>query len=226
AALATLALVIAVLVFRSGPAETPGATRFLIYPPEKATFGRFFAISPDGRRLAFRINSEGKVLLWVQALDSLAAQPLAGTEDSLFPFWSPDSRFVAFSSGGKLKKIEVTGGPAQTLCDAQDALSGAWNADGTIIFTHKLSLHRVSAAGGSPVLLTVLDASRKELFHGHPSFLPDGRHFLYYVNSSIRENGGIMLGSLDSKETKHLLKTDSNAVFAPPGYLVFLRERT
>ena len=89
------------------------------------------------------------------------------------------------------------------------------------------ALYRVSAAGGAPTPLTTLDASRKEIFHAHPRFLPDGRHFLYLANSSQRENTGIMIGSLDSKETKPLLNTDnSNAAYAPPGYLLFLRERT
>ena len=203
-------------------------TRFFIYPPEKAYFGGSFAVSPDGRRVVLRVNSEGKVLLWVRALDSLTMQPLAGTEDGSFPFWSPDSRFIGFFSRGKLKKIEVTGGPAQTLCDAPDPRGGTWNADGVIVFAPKAAdvLYRVPAAGGAPVPLTTLDAARKEISHYHPRFLPDGRHFLYLANSSQRESAGIYVGSLDKQETKLLVNTDVSADYAPPGYLLFLRERT
>ena len=219
----------AVAYFRRAPTEKSTiATRFFIYPPEKTTFGHHFAVSPDGRRIVFLVSSEGKALLWVRALDSLAAEPLAGTEDAYFPFWSPDSRFMGFSSGGKLKKIEVTGGPAQTLCDAPELRGGAWNRDGVIIFAPKPgdALYRVSAAGGAPMPLTTLDASRRETTHFHPRFLPDGRHFLYFANTPQPENRSIIVGSLDSKETKRLLSTDAFATYSPPGYLLFLRERT
>jgi eukaryotic-like serine/threonine-protein kinase len=221
------ALACAVLYFRRPPAEAPAsATRFLIYPPEKATFTGSFAVSPDGRRIVLRVSSEGKVLLWVRALDSLAAQPLPGTEEAVFPFWSPDSRYVAFTSVGKLKKIEVAGGPAQTLCDATQAQGGTWNRDGVIVFAPKPAdaLYRVSAAGGQPAPVTTLDASRREISHSHPRFLPDGRHFLYLARSTQRENEGIYVGSLDSKETKLLVNTNASAAYAPPGYLLFLRE--
>ncbi len=217
-----------ILYFRQTPSATPAATRFLIYPPEKAYYGGSFAVSPDGRRLVSRVSFEGKVLLWVRALDSLKAQPLAGTEDSSFPFWSPDSRFIGFFSKGKLRKIEVTGGPAQTLCDAPDPRGGTWNADGVIIFAPKGAdvLYRVPAAGGAPVPLTTLDASRKEISHYHPRFLPDGRHFLYLANSPQRESAGIYVGSLDKQEPKRLVSADTSAEYTPPGYLLFLRERT
>jgi eukaryotic-like serine/threonine-protein kinase len=229
---AAVAVLLAIIAFavpylRRAPAATPTiATRFFIHPPEKTTFGRRFAVSPDGRRVVFLVNSEGKSLLWVRGLDSLAAQPLGGTEEATYPFWSPDSRFVAFFSGGKLKKIEVTGGPAQTLCDAPESRGGTWNRDGVIVFPLRFSLYRVSAAGGGPTPLTTLDASRKETFHAHPWFLPDGRHFLYFANSAQRENAGIFIGSLDTRETKLLLNTNANAVYSPPGYLLFLRELT
>ena len=223
-----VALPFALSYFRRAPAETPAVTRFLIYPPEKAYYGGSFAISPDGRRLVSRVNFEGKVLLWVRALDSLTAQPLAGTEDSSFPFWSPDSRFIGFFSKGKLRKVEATGGPSQTLCDAPDPRGGTWNADGVIVFAPKGAdvLYRVAAAGGTPVPLTTLDASRKEISHYHPRFLPDGRHFIYLANSPQRESAGIYVGSLDKQEPKRLASSDSHAEYSPPGYLLFLRDRT
>ena len=224
-----IALPFAILYFRQEPSATPVATtRFFVYPPDKSYYGGSFAVSPDGRRLVSRVNYDGKVLLWVRALDSLTAQPLAGTEDSSFPFWSPDSRFIGFFSKGKLRKIEVTGGPAQTLCDAPDPRGGTWNADGVIVFAPKGAdvLYRVAAAGGTPVPLTALDTSRKEISHYHPRFLPDGRHFLYLANSPQRESAGIYVSSIDKHEPKRLVSTDASAEYAPPGYLLFLRERT
>lgn len=145
----------------------PPPHAFFIYAPEKTAFTGAFAVSPNGRSVVFRVSSEGKVLLWMRALDSLTTQPLAGMEEAIYPFWSPDSRFVGFSAGGKLKKIEVTGGPAQTLCDAGEGRGGAWNGEGVIVFTPRDAegLYRVPAAGGAPVPLTSLDASRQEISH-------------------------------------------------------------
>ena len=222
------ALPFVILYFRQAPSATPAATRFVIHPPAKTYYGGSFAVSPDGRRIVARVNSEGKVLLWVRALDSLTMQPLAGTEDSSFPFWSPDSRFIGFFSKGKLRKIEFTGGPAQMLCDAPDARGGTWNADGVIVFAPKGAdvLYRVSAGGGTPAPLTTLDASRKEISHYHPRFLPDGRHFIYLANSPQPESAGIYVGSLDKQEPKRLVSSDASAEYALPGYLLFLRERT
>jgi Tol biopolymer transport system component len=231
AGLAVLLAIVAfaTFYFRRAPAETPAAaTRFFIYPPEKGYFGGTFAVSPDGRRVALRIISEGRVRLWVRALDSLTAQPLAGTEEAAYPFWSSDSRFIGFFSGGKLRKIDAAGGPPQLLCDAPDARGGTWNADGIILFAPRMgdALYRVPAAGGAPVPVTTLDASRKEGSHYHPHFLPDGRHFIYLATSPQLENAGIYVGSLDSKETKLLVNTDVGADYASPGYLLFLRDRT
>jgi len=174
----------------------------------------------------------------VRPLDALEAQPLAGSEGAISPFWSPDSRFIGFFAEGKLKKVEPSGGVPQTVCDAAPIASGGsapgngrggtWNRDGTIVFVPNplTVLHRVSAAGGQPEPLTVLDDARQENSHRWPNFLPDGRHFLFFARSRQRENRAIYLGSLDSKATRRLMPADSNAIFAPPGYLLFLREGT
>ena len=221
-------LAVATLYFQHGPSEIPAATRFLIDPPQKTELRGSFSVSPDGRRVALRGVSEGKVLLWVRALGSPAVQPLAGTEEASNPFWSPDSRSIAFFAGSKLKKIEATGGPVQTLCDAVEPRGGTWNEDGVIVFTPREGepLHRVSSAGGAPAPVTTLDSLRGEISHLHPYFLPDGRHFLYLVISSQPENAGIRVGSLDSRETKLLVNADASGAYAPPGYLLFLRDRT
>jgi Tol biopolymer transport system component len=219
----------AALYTRRASVETPAAARFFIDPPKNTELRGSFAVSPDGRRVAIRGVTEGRGLLWVRALESLTAQPLAGTEEASFPFWSPDSRFIGFFAEGKLKKIAATGGPAQVLCDAPDARGGSWNADGVIVFAPSGVgvLYRVSSAGGTPAPLSTLDSSRGEISHLHPYFLPDGRHFLFLVISSQGpENAGIRVASLDSRETKLLVNTFASGAYAPPGYLLFLRDRT
>lgn len=224
------ALPFAIAYFRTPPAPGVHATRFFVFPPEKATVaGGGQHISPDGQRMVFRANgADGKALLWTRPLDSLTAQPLAGTEDAGNPFWSPDSRFIGFfTAGSKLKKIEFTGGPTQTLADVRGGGGGTWNRDGVILFARTSDgLYRVSATGGAQTPVTTLDESRKETSHVWPYFLPDGRHFLYLARSVQRENTGVYVGALDSKERKLLLNADSSVAYAPPGFLLFLRERT
>jgi serine/threonine protein kinase len=226
-----VAIPFVIAFFRRTPSTEQHATRFLIFPPEKsALIGGGQHISPDGQRMIYvAINNDGKRLLWTRPLDSLTAQPLPGTEDGANPFWSPDGRFIGFfAAGSKLKKIEFTGGPTQTLADVQGSLGGTWNRDGVIVFAKSLGdrLYRVSASGGTPTPVTTLDESRKETAHLWPYFLPDGRHFLYLARSVQRENTGIYVGALDSKEQKLLLNADSSSVYAPPGFLLFVRERT
>jgi eukaryotic-like serine/threonine-protein kinase len=188
------------------------------------------AVSPDGRHIAFVARQEGQNLLWVRSLDSFTPKPLGGMEISgspTPPFWSPDSRFIGFFAGGKLKKVEVSGGPPQTLCDIPAARGGTWNRDGLILVgTTAGTLFRVSQAGGELTPLTTLDQSRFETSHRWPYFLPDGRHFLFFVRSGKVENTGVYVGSLDSKETRQLLPNVLSAAYAPPGFLLFLRNET
>ena len=203
-----------------------GESNFLLGPS-------LLSVSPDGTRVAFvAADSSGKQLLWVRALDSLAAQPLLGTDEASQPFWSPDSRFIAFYAENKLlKKIAVSGGPPQTLAAASGAVMGTWNREGVILFgpngaTGLNMIQRVSAAGGTPVPVTTLDSSRQQDFHAWPCFLPDGKHFLYFAHSANPENSAIYVGSLDSKDTKLLLNASSFMLYSPPGYLLFVREGT
>ena len=226
---ATVAL--GILYFRHPQAQVARAVRFMISPAEPVQFAGAGVISPDGHRLAISLwDSSGMSVLWVRSLDSLDTQPLPGTESagSINDFWSPDSRFIGFFSGGKLKKVEGTGGPPQTICDAPEGFGGSWNRDGMILFAPQGStgLCRVSASGGVPAPVTSLDESRHEISHRWPVFLPDGKHFIYLALSSQSENTGIYLGALDSKDTRRLLSTLTDAQYASPGYLLFLRERT
>ncbi len=203
--------------------------RFNVSPPEKASFKAGLAVSPDGRHLAFiATDLKGTDLLWVRGLDSLVSKPLPATEGASYPFWSPDSRFIGFFAQGKLKKIEISGGPAQTLCDATDGRGGTWNREGTIILAPNRVdvLYRVPASGGMPEPVTKLDPSRKEQSHRWPHFLPDGRHFLYLVTAATAEGRGIYAASLDSTDNRRLLGDVSVPAYASPGYLLFVRNGT
>jgi Tol biopolymer transport system component len=153
---------------------------------------------------------------------------LPGTQDASFPFWSPDGRFLGFFAEGKLKKIDLAGGPALTLCDATDGRGGSWNQNDVILFAPARagsSLFRVSAAGGTPVPVTKLDVKAGEISHRFPWFLPDGRHFLFQ-NRSTAERAAVYFGDLESGTPRRVVPTSSNAVYVPPGYILFTRERT
>ncbi|HEV3214326.1 MAG TPA: protein kinase [Vicinamibacterales bacterium] len=221
---------LSIVHLRETPPATP-TTRFQVLPPDKATAADYPTISPDGLRLAFVATVEGKTLLWIRPLDSLAARSLAGTEDATSPFWSPDSRFLAFFSSGKLKKVDVSGGPPQTLCNAAGlARGGTWSSQGTILFSagQGTPIWRVPAAGGTPARVTTVD-SALEQSHNWPQFLPDGRHFLYwvFVRAQDPEKNSVIIGSLDdrpdSPERRRLLPGDSMALYSA-GHLLFDRE--
>jgi len=221
---------IAIVALRKTPTNPAQLSRFYIYPPEKTNFaGAVDFISPDGRKLLFNVSdSDGKTQLWIRSIDSLSAQPIPGTEQANQAFWSPDNRFIAFFAGGKLKKADLSGGALQTLADVQVSRGGAWNRDGVIIFASSFggSLVRTSASGGPVAPATTLDTSRRQTGHYWPHFLPDGRHFIYLARSANKQDNGIYVGSLDSMDSKLLVQTDAGAMYGPPGYLLFLRERT
>ena len=153
-----------------------------------------------------------------------------GTEGATFPFWSPDSRSIAFFADGKLKKVEAGGGNVHTICDAstRGAGGGTWNRDDVIVFAPFLEggLVRVPAAGGTATPLTTLEAGEGN--HVWPHFLPDGRHYLFFLSGA---RSGIYIGALDAKERKLLIAFDdqiglSAVTYAPPGYVVFVRNQT
>jgi serine/threonine protein kinase len=178
------------------------------------------AISPDGRSLVFVGRVSGVERLFVRPLDSLSSRELPGTETAIFPFWSPDNRFVAFFATGKLKRVEVKTGMITVICDVGLGRGGTWNEQGTIIFNsvNDGPLLTVPAGGGQPTPLTTLDKSRQENSHRWPFFLPDGRRFLYYVRAPQTDVAGVYLGSLDDpREKTRIVGAPSNAVYSPPG---------
>jgi Tol biopolymer transport system component len=156
-------------------------------------------------------------------------QELSGTGDASFPFWSPDSQWLGFFAEGKLKKIPATGGAVQEICDALVGRGGTWNSRGVIVFARSANspLFRVSAGGGTPTSLTQLDPATRETTHRWPDFLPDGIHFLYLARqTSQNQPAGVYVGSLDGSLRKKVLDGPSNARYAEPGYLLFVRNTT
>jgi eukaryotic-like serine/threonine-protein kinase len=200
-------------------------------PPEGAytslsSLSGWLAISPNGRLLVFAAQAKGSgPQLWVRALDTLVSRPLDGTQDGFAPFWSPDSQWIAFFSGGKLKRVEASGGPVETLCDAPLGRGGTWNREGFIVFSPNLSqpLYEIAATGGTARPLTQMDASRQEVTHRWPTFLPDGKHYIFFVRTANPEATGIYGGVLGSDQHTLIMASSVNGVYAEPGYLVFLR---
>ncbi len=230
---AVAAIALGVFLLRQTPPDPP-LVRFQMAAPEKTVFNMNgnavgpVAVSFDGRRLVFSATGEaGGSQLWSRSLDTLAAQPLAGTEDAVNPFWSPDGRFLGFFADGKLKKIESTGGTPVTLCEAKFGCGGTWNREGVIVFSPGSTgpLFRVSMSGGSPSPVTALDTSRHEANHKWPWFLPDGRHFLYTTRVGFTGSGSIRVASLDSNESRILAENSANPAYAL-GYLLYLRGTT
>ncbi len=213
---------------RRAPAH-PQVVRFEIPTPPELTTIDAPRISPDGKIIAFNAtDSSGRSRIWVRALDALKARALDGTEGAGRPFWSPDSRFIGFVAAGKLQKIDVTGGPPQKICDAPGGSDGTWSTSGVILLdgTGPQPIRRVPASGGTAVDFVKQDASRKERTVAWPEFLPDGRHFLYMATGEKPEDNVYRIGSLDSTGSKTLASAQTLVSYAPPGYLLFVRDRT
>lgn len=209
--------------FRASPSPVAPEMRVEINTPSTSAPLQF-ELSHDGRYIAFVASGGGPQRLWLRALDSTSAQPLAGTEGAEYPFWSADSRSIAFSSAGKLKRIDLAGGSPQILADVSPQFGGTWNSDGTILFsTFSGLLFRVSASGGLPTAVSKLVPG--EVQHRYPRFLPDGRHYLFY-SIGTSDLSGIYLGSLDGGEPKRLAAADTAGLYFPPDMILFGRGKT
>ena len=237
AAIATVGLIASVFAFAyfTRKAQDTTVARFSFAPPFKAV-ALDVAVSPDGKRIAFA--DAGGSALWMRAVDSLTAQKLPGTEGAVRPFWSPDGRFLCFMSNDGLKRVDLSGtkGSVQTVTSfttfGLGAWGGAWSPAGIILYQPEQTgtgLYRVPASGGAPAPATQLNSERKEIVHRYPQFLPDGRHFIYWVWSASEENTGIYVGSLDPQEKLPdgpLVRTWREALYAEPGYLLWLQGST
>ena len=210
--------------FRETPSPGP-VVRFEVAPPESQalTADSLPVLSPDGTRIVFNTARDRNLV--VRSLDSLDTREVPGTEAGHLPFWSPDSRYVAFFSTGALRKVDLAGGPPVIVTSVAGAAGGAWNRDGVILYAPRPTspLMRVSAAGGKAEQVTRLDTDKGETGHAWPSFLPDGRHFLFTAYSSKPEQGGVYIGSLDSMRVTRILPEDTNAQYADPGLLLYTR---
>jgi Tol biopolymer transport system component len=235
------------LMLRHREAATFGAVRFALTTAGDVTFGHNvngrgsgppapqFAPSPDGRIIAYVAYKAGQSPeLWIRRLDESFARVLPGTDDASFPFWSPDSRFIAFFAQGKLKTIDIGGAPPLTVCEASAGEGGTWNRDNVIVFAADgaSGLFRVSAGGGGATPVTKLDAASGEYSHRWPQFLPDGRHFLYLAmrgavggSAAATDLRAIYVASLDSADRTLVLRGALRPAYGS-GHLLFLREAT
>jgi len=229
AALAGAGLAALLLLAGRSRSAAPGSIHAYLLPPEKTAFrltgddGAPIALSPDGRRAVF--GAGGK--LWVQSLETGASLALPSSSGGKFPFWSHDSRSIGFFANGKLKTTEASGGPVQDVCEAPNPRGGAWNAEGVIVFAPDIrsALYRVPAPGGKATPLTVLETP-KHTTHRWPSFLADGRHFIYLAanhNAPRSEETGIYLASLDGKASRRLFASDGGAQWVP-GWILSVRD--
>jgi eukaryotic-like serine/threonine-protein kinase len=238
-AVACVAVLAAIAVTFSYVGRTPAApiqlVRFEIPVPQKLTLlsPAEFDLSPDGRQLAFdATGADGTSSIYIRPLDSLQARRLPGTESTDWPFWSPDSQHIAFFTGEKLRAIDVSSGTIETICDTVKEGGGSWSRNGLIVFGQPDGgVMKVSADGGSPIPVTSVDSSRGEVGHMFPSFLPDGRHFIYLRVSLNPSIWGIYVGSVDAvpgeQDSQRLLATNYDAEYVPSldpniGHLAFL----
>jgi eukaryotic-like serine/threonine-protein kinase len=189
------------------------------------------ALSPDGRRVAMVAYSEdvSKYVIWNYEIGSRTATRLAGTEDGEHPFWSPDGRYLAFFAKGKLKRTDASSGAStQIVCDAPHGRGGAWSSTGYILFTPDTfsGFYKIPPGGGTPVAVTEPDRNRMEQSNRWPTFLPDGKHFLYLAANfgGAIEKNAIFVGSLDGNEKRFVLSADSNVAYADPGYLFYWKD--
>jgi Tol biopolymer transport system component/predicted Ser/Thr protein kinase len=235
--LATVGVLVTALVVTTGPAfrhlqeALPSGVQFTIDRPDNGAFAGVapeIAVSPDGQHVAFVGVQQGRQMLWVRSLADTTPRVLASTEGAAYPFWSADSRQIGFFANGKLKKIQVAGGPSTIVADATSGRGATWGQANVIVFAPNVgALYKVTAGGGVPTLVTAVDPGRTEL-HRWPSFLPDGRHFLFMRTIAGSSTGGsrgseIRIGSIDSPEIETVVVAESAAQYAA-GHLFFCRD--
>jgi Tol biopolymer transport system component/DNA-binding winged helix-turn-helix (wHTH) protein len=226
-----------------GLASAAGPVQFTIAPPEHGSFGgpsspgggtsTQLAVSPDGQHIVFVARAATAFQIWLRPVARLDATPIPGTDGGTFPFWSPDSRSIGFFADGKLKTVQIAGGPPTVLGDAPFGNGGSWSRDDVIVFApgpSQTGLWRVSTAGGTPTVATTLDKAAGEDVHRWPHFLPDGRHFLYTAVTGpccpASTPSVIRIASLDRPGDDRSLLEAESAVSYASGHLIFAHEET
>ena len=231
AALAITVAGLAYVHFTEKPSAQLSA-RFPLLLAEKSNLA-YFMLSPDGRSLAFTSDEGGPVRVWVRPLDSLEAHSVPGTDGAMFPFWSPDSKKIGFFAQGKLRKISVAGGPAETVFEnAPTPRGGTWNRNGVIVFAPNISggLLRVYDEGGAATPVTKPTGPRES--HRYPEFIAGGNQFLFSISSDRQETAGLYAASLDGGPPIRILPDAVHAIYATStpgervGALLFSREAT
>jgi len=225
--------VAAVIYLRPKPAPS---YKFPVAPPEHTSY-QMPSLSPDGLNLTISaIGTEGKLVLWLRRMDAMHPAVIPGTEGGVAPFWSPDGQYIAFFADQSLKRIKIGGGAAQTICAAESMPGGGtWNRDGVILFApgQAGTIYQVPASGGSPQPVLKLNAARSERAHMWPQFLPDGKHFVFFVLTDLDETTGVYTGQLGSPEYSQAFRSATNAVYSAvggpdskKGYLLSIRDRS
>jgi serine/threonine protein kinase/Tol biopolymer transport system component len=204
-----------------------------ILPPDGETFaltGNYAGppvLSPDGRYLAFvSANKEGLRRLWIRPLNDVKPQLMANSDGATEPFWSPDSRSIAYFTSGKMYRVDISGGSSRGVTDATNSRGGAWSANGTILYgpNPALGLWTVPDSGGPGQAFTKPDPIVHSPNRRWPQFLPDGKHFICFARSDVTAaESGVFAGSLDGGPLRLILHTDSSAIYAPPGYILFIQ---
>ena len=221
---AAIATVASVVTTMSRRAPAPSEIRFsLQFPRDVAVDFVQLAMSPDGQYIVAAPTFGSQTPLWLRSLASASGRLLTGTEGATFPFWSPDSRSIAFFADQKLKRLDVNSQAIEIVADAPVARGGAWQADGTILFAPNPAgpLFRVAATGGQPTMATQLAPGQND--HRAPFILPDGKHFIYYARG-VPQVRGVHVARLDGTEPTRLLDADGAAVYTRSGHLLFARQ--
>jgi len=232
-AVAILAIIFA---FTYNKTEAPEILRASIMPPDDTPFDlRGFhpgpaVISPDGQKIVFSARGKDGTRLFVRYIDDVEPRALTGTKGAGYPFWSPDSRSVGFFADSKLMRIEISGAPPITLCDATSGKGGTWTINDVILFTPSFNtgIHKIPASGGEPEKITEIQLDQGENSHRFPECLPDGEHFIFLARSASASQRGqvgtaIHLASIDGSIDRVLMPSISNAIYAAE-HILFLRE--
>jgi Tol biopolymer transport system component/tRNA A-37 threonylcarbamoyl transferase component Bud32 len=208
---------------REAAAATPTLRLEITTPP---TDDPTMALTPDGTQLAFVANQNRVPMLWVRSLAALENRVLPGTEGASFPFWSPDGRSIGFFAGGKVKRIEISGGAPIVLADAANGRGGAWSSDGIILFSPGVSnpIMRVSPRGGTAEAVTQVSSGGTGPDHRWPQFLPEGKRFLFSSTLGAEETRGIFIGSLEGAAPVRVLSDEGAGRFVAPDKLLTIKQ--